>query len=229
VMPPFMGQGMCSGMRDALNLAWKLDLVLAGKVDDAILESYQPERDPHVRALVDASIYLGKIICIPDPVKAAERDLAFFSGTAAPPPPFPHLTGGILQRKPDGSASPGAGLLAPHVQVERNGTRGRFDKVVGLGFVVVSLESDPEASLAASSRTALERVGVRYVALGQIDSPHRLTDLDGRFVPFMAHRRWTAMIIRPDFYVYGGVSDVATLDGLVTELLADIHVPSPAE
>jgi 2-polyprenyl-6-methoxyphenol hydroxylase-like FAD-dependent oxidoreductase len=229
VMPPFMGQGMCSGMRDALNLAWKLDLVLAGKVDDAILESYQPERGTHVRALVDASIYLGKIICIPDPLKAAERDLAFLSGTAAPPPPFPHLTGGILQREPDGSASPGAGLLAPHVQVERKGTRGRFDEVVGLGFVVVSLESDPEANLAASARTALKRLGVRYVALGQIDSPHRLTDLDGRFVPFMAQQRWTAMIIRPDFYVYGGVSDVATLDGLVTELLADIHIPSPAE
>jgi len=224
-----MGQGMCSGMRDSLNLAWKLDLVLAGKLDDAILESYQSERDPHVRALVDASIYLGKIICIPDPEKAAERDRAFLSGTAAPPPPFPHLTDGILQRESDGRISEGAGLLAPHVQVERKGERGRFDDVVGLGFVVVALEGDPEGILAPYAKSAFDRLGVRYVALGQSDSPHYVIDLDGRLAEFMGPLGWKAMVVRPDFYVYGGVSDLAALSGLVTALLADMNLSSALE
>ena len=81
VMPPFLGQGMCSGMRDAWNLAWKLDLILSGNASDTLLDTYQEERAPHVRKLMDMSIFLGKIICIPDPEKAAERDAAFANGT----------------------------------------------------------------------------------------------------------------------------------------------------
>ena len=229
VMPPFMGQGMCSGIRDAWNLAWKLGLILDGKADDSLLDTYQEERMPHVSQLIDMSIYLGKIICIPDPEKAAERDRAFLSGTAPPPPPFPHLTQGILQRDSDGSVSAGAGLLAPHVQVERKGVKGRFDEVVGLGFVVVSLEGDPETSLAPDPKAALDRLGVRYAALGQTDSPHQLVDLDGRFAAFMAPLRWKAMVVRPDFYVYGGVSDMAALNGLVTALMTDIDLSTALE
>jgi len=74
--PPFAGQGMCSGIRDAANLAWKLDLVLAGKVPDAILDTYGAERAPNVRQAIDFSVGLGRVICVPDPTAAAERDAA---------------------------------------------------------------------------------------------------------------------------------------------------------
>jgi 3-(3-hydroxy-phenyl)propionate hydroxylase len=47
--PPFLGQGMCAGMRDAGNLAWKLARVLRGQNDDALLDTYQSERGPHLR------------------------------------------------------------------------------------------------------------------------------------------------------------------------------------
>ena len=83
VMPPFMGQGMCSGMRDAWNLAWKLGLILDGKSDDRLLDTYQPERQPHVGQITDMSIFLGKIICIPDAEAAAQRDREFLGGTRA--------------------------------------------------------------------------------------------------------------------------------------------------
>ena len=65
--------------------------VLDGKADDRLLDTYQPERRPHVSDVIDLSMYLGKVICIPDPVQAAERDEAFFSGKAPPPPP--HVLG----------------------------------------------------------------------------------------------------------------------------------------
>src|SRR6185295_18872069 len=92
-MPPFAGQGMCSGLRDVANLTWKLDLVLADTAPPALLDTYASERIPHVRALIDFSMELGKVICIADPAGAAARDAlmvaAAEAGQQTTPPPFP--------------------------------------------------------------------------------------------------------------------------------------------
>src|SRR6202020_2968460 len=76
VMPPFMGQGMCAGFRDDWNLAWKLDLILRGNADARLLDTYERERRPHVKDIIEMSMYLGKVICIPDADAAAARDCA---------------------------------------------------------------------------------------------------------------------------------------------------------
>lgn len=76
LMPPFAGQGMCAGIRDAANLAWKLDLVLDGRADPTLLATYEEERRPSACAAIDFSIELGRVICIPDPAEAAARDEA---------------------------------------------------------------------------------------------------------------------------------------------------------
>ena len=72
--PPFFGQGMCHGLRDVANLAWKMAAVANDGADEAILDSYQPERDPHVRAVINAAVATGRYICELDPAKAAARD-----------------------------------------------------------------------------------------------------------------------------------------------------------
>jgi 3-(3-hydroxy-phenyl)propionate hydroxylase len=79
-MPPFLGQGMCSGIRDAANLSWKLGLVLAGLAGDELLDTYQIEREPHVRAIVAAAVHAGSIICTTDPAIADARDAAMTGG-----------------------------------------------------------------------------------------------------------------------------------------------------
>ena len=61
-MPPFMGQGLNSGMRDAMNLAWKMSLVLRGRATDRLLETYSLERVPHVRSVVGHAADLGRLI-----------------------------------------------------------------------------------------------------------------------------------------------------------------------
>ena len=71
--PPFFGQGMCHGLRDVANLAWKMAAVKAG-ADEALLATYQPERDPHVRGVIGAAVAAGRYICELDPAKAAHRD-----------------------------------------------------------------------------------------------------------------------------------------------------------
>ena len=227
VMPPFMGQGMCSGMRDAWNLAWKLRLVLDGVAGDRLLDTYQPERFPHVSQLIDLSIYLGRIICMPDAEEAAARDRAFLGGAAAPPPPFPHLTNGLLHHGPDGRVEDGAGLLSPHVTVAHGGVAHggvamRLDELTGGGFVAVGRSIDPEAVIGRDVHAALAVVGMRYLALDGGPGPNAIADLDGRLAAFLAERGWAAVIVRPDFYVYGGASDGPGLATLAADLARDL-------
>lgn len=216
VMPPFMGQGMCSGLRDAWNLAWKLGWVLDGLADDQLLESYQIERRPHVAHLIDLSIYLGKVICVPDAEAAAARDEAFFKRTAPPPPDFPHMSDGLFHRSASGSLQPGAGLLSPHVTIQRNGQAARLDELDGgNGFVLISRGLDP--STAAS---VLEGLPLHVVGLGQeAGAAH---DVDGRLDGLFDAQGWSAMIVRPDFYVYGGAADAAALECLARSLADDL-------
>ncbi|MEQ1866740.1 MAG: bifunctional 3-(3-hydroxy-phenyl)propionate/3-hydroxycinnamic acid hydroxylase, partial [Micropepsaceae bacterium] len=72
--PPFAGQGMCSGIRDAVNVAWKLAHVLRGEASESLLDTYQTEREPHVRTVTETAIAMGRVVCIADPQAAAQRD-----------------------------------------------------------------------------------------------------------------------------------------------------------
>ena len=67
LMPPFLGQGLCSGLRDAANLAWKLDLVLRGLAPDALLDTVETERQPQTEWVIRFAIELGKVLCELDP------------------------------------------------------------------------------------------------------------------------------------------------------------------
>ena len=226
VMPPFMGQGMCAGLRDDWNLAWKLDLVLDGRADDSLLDTYQPERRPHVSDVIDLSMYLGKVICIPDAKKAAERDEAFFSGKAAPPPAFPCLTDGILRRDANGTVQTPAGLLSPHGTVRSEDGEGRFDEVVGLGFVLVSRSVGAVSMLGARQQAFLDQIGARHVvmvAAGSDSGASALVDLDNKFLPYMEQHGIDTMLVRPDFYLYGAVSQTSQINALVDDLANDLH------
>jgi 3-(3-hydroxy-phenyl)propionate hydroxylase/flavoprotein hydroxylase len=215
-----MGQGMCAGMRDAWNLSWKLGLVLDGKARESLLDTYTAERRPHVTDIIKASIYLGQIICIADPDKAAERDRAFLDGTAPPPPPFPSLVEGLLH---DPASDPLAGKLSPHGTVSMKGRTGRFDDLVAPGFTLLSRAGDVGRALDARQRALLAAVGARIVTIADAqsaDDQADIIDLDGKFVPFMASHGVAAMLVRPDFYIFGSAATLADLGAVVDALEA---------
>ena len=212
VMPPFMGQGMCSGLRDAWNLAWKLGLVLDGRADPALLDSYQTERRPHVGTIIDMSMYLGQVICQPDPDRAAERDRGFVDGTHPPPPPFPHLVDGILQRAADGLPTPAAGLLSPHSRIRLRGREGWLDDLVGTGFTLILRGPAPPPTRHGAA--LLARLNIRVVALSSDGS----SDLDGRYDAFLREHGLVAMLVRPDFYLFGGAAELSEVDRLLQDL-----------
>ena len=81
--PPFFGQGMCHGLRDVANLAWKMAAIAQDGASEALLATYQPERDPHVRAVIGAAVATGRYICELDPAKAATRDAQMLVRAAA--------------------------------------------------------------------------------------------------------------------------------------------------
>ncbi|WP_397475852.1 bifunctional 3-(3-hydroxy-phenyl)propionate/3-hydroxycinnamic acid hydroxylase [Pusillimonas sp.] len=224
VMPPFMGQGMCAGFRDNWNLAWKLDLILKGRADDSLLDTYQVERRPHARDLIDLSMYLGKIICISDPEVAAARDHAFIDGTATPPPPFPSLAHGIIHRNSSGEVIAPAGALCPHGTVLYNGQRGRFDDLVGLGFVLVLRNAEAQQTLTEKNLALLHQLNGHVVHMAaNEDGPGSVVDLDNKFTPFMDEHGLVAMLVRPDFFMYGGARKPDEIPALLVQLADDLR------
>ena len=156
LMPPFAGQGMCSGIRDAANLAWKLDLVLSGRSADRLLDTYTTERSAHIQNAIGMSVELGNVICLTDPAAVATRDEVMLKAegrpeVALPPIPPPVLGPGVLSTGPDGAPVGVAGQLSPQGPVARpGGATGRFDEVIGTGFVLASTvdlsRADPRAA-----------------------------------------------------------------------------------
>lgn len=216
VMPPFMGQGMCSGIRDAWNLSWRLDLLLRGLADDSLLDSYTLERKPQIRAVIEASMAMGKVVCVSDPVKAAERDAAYLSGNVPPLPPFPGLTDGLLQK--DGQLR---GILGVHGSIEIGGKVSRYDDVIGRSFhLLVRGDENPLTVLDPEQSRFISDYDVKVVRLAATaDSSKGIyRDVSGKYLQFMVEAGLKALIVRPDYYCYGGVAELSALPKLLNSL-----------
>ena len=219
VMPPFMGQGMCAGLRDVWNLSWKLDLVLRGKADASLLDSYTPERAPHVTDVIKISMFLGSIICMPDPEEARKRDEMFLGGHAPKPAPFPIQTDGMLERDAGGAVIAPAGELSCAGTVRLEGKTARYDQIVAPGwFTLVVKDGFPVSDKA---REVCRAQGIRIVTIA--DRRHaketQVADTQGQFDRFMTGHGLGAMLVRPDFYLFGGAADPARLDALLSDFL----------
>ncbi|CAB3773515.1 MULTISPECIES: bifunctional 3-(3-hydroxy-phenyl)propionate/3-hydroxycinnamic acid hydroxylase [Burkholderia] len=222
-MMPYMGQGACSGMRDGINLAWKLDLVLSGRAAPALLDSYEAERRPHARKIMEMSLFLGQVTNEDDPREAAARDEAFRTRTMPPMPAFPKVECGVVHREPDGSLLPSTGAPGPQACVRHQGREGRLDDVMGHGFLLVAHE-DPAPFLAAGQCAFLARLGCRIVVLSDDErTPGAVTDLDGEVSGFMTQHGIAAYIGRPDFVIFGSVRRMSDLAALVDDLRRTLH------
>jgi 3-(3-hydroxy-phenyl)propionate hydroxylase len=223
-MPPHMGQGLCSGMRDAGNLAWKLDLVLRGVAGDALLDSYELERRPHVVTWIEVSLAVGRVSHVLDPVAAAERDAKVLAGEMPPLPESPTLSEGVLQ----GDARSPVGGLFVQAPIESAIGSGLLHDVVGHGFLVVSAAGDPRPAIDADADALLHAIGASVIWLGD-DGPGSLGDPTGAIKAFFDGAGAAAMVVRPDHYVAGAVADLSELSALVAELGSKMSVRSSAQ
>jgi 3-(3-hydroxy-phenyl)propionate hydroxylase len=217
--PPFIAQGMSQGVRDAANIVWKLAAVLDGRAGPAALETYEVERRPNVRSVIETTKRLGELICERDPVRAAARDrrmldeMATGAGRLIRQSLLPPLSEGLLHRIPNGELSVGAGEPALQPWLKVGGLERRADDVTGVGFRLF-------LSQGAARGTALERCAERLqLAVFELANPNdagrdnALHEVHGLWAEWLALRGATAVLVRPDHLVYG--SAMGTDSGLV--------------
>jgi 3-(3-hydroxy-phenyl)propionate hydroxylase len=196
--PPFAGQGLNSGVRDATNLGWKLAAVLQG-APDSLLDSYQLERWQHAQQLINMAVQLGKDIQPTDPEKAAERD-AGFAALQQVPEAMADFQNGVFDALMDryfvegaavdidGGKLSGRMLLQPEA-IDGDGKRGRLDDLVGEGFCILGINCDPAQEI---SEAAL----APWAALDT--SLLRVADSGGYLESLVADSGATLLLVRPD-------------------------------
>lgn len=219
VMTPFQGQGGCSGLRDAINLTWKMDLVLKGLASDALLETYESERKPDVRAYVEGSDSLGAMIFTRDPVAAAERDKRLIGGSATNQAGQHSIDSGILYRIDGKPPRPPIGCLGPQGIVRSSDGEGRFDEIVGAGFQLIGWQVDPADFLRADQMEFLYSIGA--VVCGVTDKGTNskfVVDVEGAYRNFCRGFGISGMIQRPDFVIFGAIWKSEEFSSLVDEL-----------
>ncbi|MGX6601286.1 bifunctional 3-(3-hydroxy-phenyl)propionate/3-hydroxycinnamic acid hydroxylase [Micromonosporaceae bacterium Da 78-11] len=227
-MPPFLGQGMVSGIRDAQNLAFKLDLILRGLVKDDLLDTYQLEREPHVRVLIEKGIELGRAQTIRDPQRAAARDRELLARRAAARAPekirLPGLRDGMLADR----SGAGRGELSVQGTVDDGTRRDRLDQVVGDGFHLVVRPAELAGLDRSGALRDLTRAGVRVVVPDERAGSHPaaslVRDVDGVYRQWFDDWDCTAVAVRPDLYVFGTARGTEATAALVDELLGALGV-----
>jgi 3-(3-hydroxy-phenyl)propionate hydroxylase len=202
LMPPFGGQGMNCGLRDAHNLSWKLHLVLQGLASPALLETYSQERHEHVARMIRLSKFLGKIVMPASKPVAVLRD-AVFRTLNTIPSMREYLTEGRLKPQPrykkgflhfDGTRESKAivGMMLPQPEVKTpQGKKVLLDNVLGTGFALLRRHDNPEEAFASLKAGIWQRLGVRFVSTeNEIDK-------------ILLNERNLFILVRPDRYIYG--------------------------
>ncbi|MFD0020699.1 bifunctional 3-(3-hydroxy-phenyl)propionate/3-hydroxycinnamic acid hydroxylase [Streptomyces sp. NPDC058382] len=234
-MPPFAGQGMCSGMRDAMNLAWKLDLVLAGTADPDLLDTYTSERSDHVQHAIGMSMALGQVICVLDAEEAAARDSRMIATGAdprhaLPPAPPPILGDGVLQHDAEGNRVPAVGHLTPQHRVTHRGVAALLDEHTTGGFTILTDGQDPCDALDTADRHFLDSIGAHIVALHAGSAPSDgYLDTDHAYLPHMREHGHVAAVVRPDFYLFGAAASGQELHELIGRLREELHCPAMSD
>ena len=211
LMPPFAGEGMCAGLRDAVAMGWRLPAVLRGQLGLGVLKSYESERIAHARHYIQFSQDLGEIICIADPDKAAERDARMMAELAARD--YTPISGDLVKLGPGVwcADTPSAGELSPQGVVAFKGREDRFDQAVGVGWFLLGLEAPVAGALRADQEAHLAALGGRALSLGPEGSGFDVVTRDACYASWMRDTGARYAIVRPDFYVAATAQDIESL------------------
>lgn len=226
--PQFIGQGMNAGVRDAFNLAWKLDAVIHGRAGARLLETYETERRPHAAAMTREGVRMKAYVSMVNPVGAMLRNLLTRLALKTPRlrdfvtetrfiPTATYQQGsyfGLLRR----SWRSAEGRMLPQPDVRgADGRRHRLDEFLGRDYALIGMGADPRAGLGSCELGLWERLGTNFIALyplggrpqGQVsrrvpEGLIEIEDVDGVLLPWIKDRGrgiGSVTILRPDRFV----------------------------
>ncbi|NWC57658.1 bifunctional 3-(3-hydroxy-phenyl)propionate/3-hydroxycinnamic acid hydroxylase [Pseudomonas veronii] len=222
IMPVWQGQGYNSGMRDALNLAWKLALVIKGLAADSLLDSYEQERRDHAKAMINLSVLAGHVLAPPKRWQGTLRDGVSWLLNYLPPvkryfvemrfKPMPQYTRGALI-VPTAAGSPvGKMFIQPKVLTDA-GTTALLDEVIGDNFAIIAWGCDPTWGLSATQIAHWKALGTRFIQVlpdVQLRVPSdagqdviRVGDSSGRLKEWFALGTSSIALVRPDRFLAG--------------------------
>lgn len=220
LMPVWQGQGYNSGIRDAVNLAWKLAAVVKGQAEDRLLDSYDVERRKHAAAMIQISTLVGKVISPTNKAVAAVRDLLLIGASRFPAlkryvvemrfKPMPRYeAGAVLHRAGSDLDTSPVGKLFIQPRVDTRTDKGiLLDEVLGVGFAVVAWGNSPTRLLDDDVIDRWRSVGARFVAL--LPSPQLawagdddpevtvVGDATGQLKAWFDDHAESVLVIRPD-------------------------------
>jgi len=190
-MPPHLGQGMCSGIRDATNLAWKLGRVVRGESPPSLLDTYESERRPHVLTYTALAAELANGI---EALEAPEEEPAVFRAQTL----RPLLGPGIRDGNDDLAGTLSAQPRTPEGQL--------LDDLVGYRFALVATPAAVAEMHAQTAEvlTALNATTVEAASGGVAD--------------WLSGLGAAAALVRPDRYLFGTVTEPSGVDALVARL-----------
>ncbi len=239
ITPPFVGQGLVAGLRDVANVCWKLASVIHGHAAPRILDTYDQERRPHVKAMIRFARFMGGLVM---PRNAAVALVTHGLMRAMRLVPKWRTAFEELEIKPrnicrrglfvTGSTRSGLvrGALVPQGWVR--GADGRTclsDDVLGSGLTLIGFGRDAGAALDARTASAFAAAGGTVIQIAHRGQRRHLAanggweDLEGVFLPRVAPLGWAA-VVRPDrVVIHDGPADDATR--LVAESMALLGTP----
>ena len=206
--PPFMGEGMMSGYRDAMNLSWKIALIIKNNFNNNLLTTYEKERKPHAQFVVENSAGIGELMEAyaeaEDPNQVSEDLVAKGYGSFI----LPNLDKGLFYGG-KANESMNAGQLFPQPVIYKNDqVVRREDKILGNGFALISKN---KILLNKRDEKFLHSLGCNFIVLEdqfikQSYWLNRVMELDGVY------------LIRPDKYIYGCTTNKVSLEELIEDL-----------
>ena len=221
IMPVWQGQGYNSGMRDAFNLSWKLAMVVQGKVDAKVLDSYQEERHDHAKAMIDLSVTAGHVLAPPKKWQGTARDAISYVLNYIKPvkqyllemrfKPMPQYKSGILVGQVNKTSPIGKMFIQPKMQ-DSTGQVKLLDDFIGQGFAIIAWGVDPTWGLTPTSIEKWKALGVKFikvVPLEQLktdahdDEILTLGDTEHAIRAWFGRTQSSMAFLRPDKFVAG--------------------------
>ncbi|MEP7099663.1 MAG: bifunctional 3-(3-hydroxy-phenyl)propionate/3-hydroxycinnamic acid hydroxylase [Burkholderiales bacterium] len=220
--PPWIGQGLNAGLRDAGNIAWKLAGIVRGQLQPSVLNTYEQERHAHSKAMIDVADAFGALLMPTSRFKAWLRD-SFFSAVRVLPgirnyvlqmrfKPMPTYRSGVLVSEP-GTPAVGKMLIQPDVE-DAEGRRRKLDDVLGPWFCVIGWQIDPQAALSDTDRAFWRELGARFVQINRARSGDQpgarlraaagtecIEDIDNHLADWFTANPGSMVVLRPDRYI----------------------------